>query len=295
MVLSLHQRVSKPQAIQAFIPGAQPMSYCAGQFCVGGTSILCFLAVAEPTASALESRSHVRWVAPQVDYHPEDNLPWLPMPVADPEYSPPIRYDDARNWWKRGEPPPPKPPRKHHQLFLRKHDEEDFIYVGPAHLGSYSMSPKKKPEADFYLESPLPRQHWLHFGGFDGWSIDTNHLERKIHQGDLPAIQDLLAAMRRVEHSPMILTRYEEDSLHLFTNTSRGWLMYLRAPDDSGLYVRNQGELGDDKEHFSCVCGIDLEYPRHRTLPRDRAMQVILDFFQTGVLPDWCEWTEDQD
>jgi hypothetical protein len=293
MVLALHQRVSKPQAIQTLVPGQDVTSYCDGQFFVGSESILCFLTVAAQTDSALESRSRFRWVAPRINYHPEEDLMWFPKAVRDPHYAPPIRYDDACNWWKAALTTTPKRPRRQHQMFLRKTGEEDYIYCGRVHLGSYSMS-ANRPEADFYLQSPLPRELWLHFGGFDGWSIDTNHSERKIQRGNLPVLQTLLAAMRQIERSHMILTRYEEDSLHLFTNASRGWLMYLGAPDDSGLYVQNQDEPGNAKENFSCVCGIDLEYPRHMTLPLERAMQVVLDFFQTGTLPNWCEWTEDQ-
>jgi hypothetical protein len=88
------------------------------------------------------------------------------------------------------------------------------------------------------------------------------------------------------------MTRYEEDSLELFTNSERGWLMYIRKPGDSGLYVAAATDEEDAEEHFRCDCGIDLEFPRSHTLPLNKAAEVVTAFFRSGALPEFVAWVE---
>ena len=107
--------------------------------------------------------------------------------------------------------------------------------------------------------------------------------------------RELLLLLDRVvaqPHGHLVLTRYEEDSLDLFTNQERGWLMYLREPGDSGLYVAAMNDEGDSDEHFTCDCGIDLEFPRSRTLPLKKAADVVAAFFRSGTLPEFVSWEE---
>jgi hypothetical protein len=84
----------------------------------------------------------------------------------------------------------------------------------------------------------------------------------------------------------IVMTRWEGDSLQVMVNDRFGFPMYLRAPDDSGLYVRRDDEI-DVTEAFACpCCGIPMEYPRHATLPRADALTLVRGFFATGAPPE---------
>src|SRR5262249_12795795 len=124
--------------------------------------------------------------------------------------------------------------------------------------------------ACFYLKSKLPRDHWVRFGGYPGWLIEVNHQTHRVEAGDTAGFARLLAQLPRRKFSHLCMTRYEEDSLTVHTNTRRGWLMYLRDPADSGLYIRDPqcDEDSEDEEVFECTCGIDLEFAASQTLPR---------------------------
>jgi len=41
---------------------------------------------------------------------------------------------------------------------------------------------------------------------------------------------------------------------------------------------------------FQCACGIDLEVPAQQTLPRERAMAAVVEFFSTRRLPRCVDW-----
>src|SRR5205823_1609384 len=116
---------------------------------------------------------------------------------------------------------------------------------------------------------------WLKFGGYPGLLVEVNHQSRRVAAGDLPAFEELVSQLSQQRFSHLCMTRYEEDSLTIHTNATRGWLMYLRDPADGGIYTRDTRDQGnlDAKEIFRCGCGIDLEFLTSETLPRDLAMQ----------------------
>jgi len=141
----------------------------------------------------------------------------------------------------------------------------------------------------------LPREAWLRFGGYPGWSVEVNHKIHLVDKGDLASFERLVEELPRQEYSHLCMTRYEEDSLSVFTNLRRGWLMYLRYPSDSGVYTRDLAYSGDPKaeEVFRCTCGIGLEFPAGQTLPRELAVQAANEFFQTGELPRRVHWRQE--
>jgi hypothetical protein len=146
--------------------------------------------------------------------------------------------------------------------------------------------------AQFTLSVRLPRDAWVRFGGFPHWKIIVNHEEHRVGSGDERSLRSLLDRMMTKSHGHLAMTRYEEDSLDLFTNEERGWLMYLREPGDSGLYVAEGNDEEDAEEHFRCDCGIDLEFPRSRTLPLQEAAAVVAAYFRSGALPEFVSWEE---
>jgi hypothetical protein len=139
-----------------------------------------------------------------------------------------------------------------------------------------------------------PRDAWIKFGGYPGWLLDINHEIHRIALGDLATFEKLLDVMPQQQFSHLCMTRYEEDSLHVHTNARRGWLMYLRDPMDAGMYVSDPrcGKWPGEEEEFRCSCGIDLSFRRDQTLPRQRAIHVAIELFQTGKLPQWPQWSE---
>jgi len=87
------------------------------------------------------------------------------------------------------------------------------------------------------------------------------------------------------------MTRYEEDSLTIYTNPSRAWPGYLRGPNDSGLYLDDPA-LGVNLEHFQCGCGISLDFPASQTVSHAQAAEIARHFFAHGELPASRGWFE---
>ena len=199
------------------------------------------------------------WRPGRIDYEPFDDYPWLPSKV--------------REVWG-----PDRQKIKDHHVLVRLPGDERFVYAGKAHLGSYggprSGGQPWERTATFSLDEKLPRSAWLRLGGYPGWLIEVNHRPERVDDGDLATWRQLTAAMSE-EFSHLTMTRYEEDSLTLYTNARRGWLMCLRDPDDAGVYASDAAYTGDREanEVFRCVCGIALDFPADQTLPRDLAMR----------------------
>jgi hypothetical protein len=169
-----------------------------------------------------------------------------------------------------------------------------YFYAGPAHLGSYMMAPGRdgtRPTAEFSLGEKLPREVWLKFGGYPGWLVEVHDHAERVASGDLAAFERLVSELPRQEFSLLRMTRYE-DSLTLYTNARRGWLMYLRSLEDRAMYPLDPEYSGapESKEIFGCVCGVELDYLACRTLPRELAMRAAVEFFVSGQLPVRFHW-----
>lgn len=281
----LHDWYTSPEAVAAFGGDKNVEVFRDGQFVVLPTVVLCFVTIGqsfdEPHVS---SPSRVVW-RPKLGTeraHPDDD-DWLPEKV--------------REVWDRSGPQVRK--LRTHHVFIRTPADERFFYAGEAHLGSYGSTRTTNGEwglaANFSLSRKLPRDVWLKLGGYPGWLVEVNHQCHRIEAGDRQGFERLVGELSRGEFSHLCMTRYEEDSLTVHTNARRGWLMYLRDPADGGIYTRDLNYSGpaNTEEVFRCVCGIDLDFEAAQTLPRELAKQAVIEFFQTGRLPECVHWELD--
>ena len=277
---TLHHWYTPDEAVATFGGDVAFESFCDGQFLVLHKVVLCLSTLGET-----DEQPHVScpscfvWRPARLDYDPADEMPWLPEKV--------------REVWDRSQKQVKK--LRDHHVFLRTPSDERFFYAGPAHLGSYGSVPGRNGtgvSANFSLKARLPREMWLKFGGYPGWLVEVNHHSARIGVGDLPVFEQLVNQLPQHEFSHLGMTRYEEDSLTIHTNASRGWLMYLRYPGDGGIYTRDLHYNGnaEAEEVFKCVCGIDLELPGSQTVPRDLAMRAAVEFYLTGQLPQCVHW-----
>ena len=277
---TLHGEYDPEAAVAAFAPSRRRTNYCGGHFVVLDGAVLCFLTLRQDDPkTAFTTPTELTWRPPEPFDTPGDELPWLPKDVRE---------------------------TRDRHLFVRSSASQPYVYVGPAHLGSYSYRPggDGDVEAGFSLNQKLPRELWLRFGGYTGWAVELNHSTVHIPGDDDVAFDALLRIAVAEAISHLIMTRYEDDSMHLFLNPERGWLMYLREPADSGLYIRDpafQRDSDDEddvyyqepEEDFQCTCGISMTFPRSQTLPRDQAADVVREFFAArGALPETIDWFE---
>jgi hypothetical protein len=270
--LTLHHRCTLDDAIAANGGDARrPRSFCEDSFVVLPKVVICLISVGEgPAESHLSSPSCAVWRSIQHRSLPEE--------VTEV-------YDRSKKPIKK---------LKEHHVLLRAKSDCDYLFAGPAHLGSYGgpAGGGLGVQADFTLNNKLTREDWLHFGGFPGWLVDVNHETRRIDNGDVKTLKKLLKDVPRQKYSHLHMTRYEEDALTIHTNARRGWLMYERNPFDGGIYVQEMapGEDSEREELFKCVCGIDLEFPVAQTVPRDLALRAAEEFFVSGDLPRCVHW-----
>jgi len=275
----LHTWYTYEDAIAAFPHFMPPKTYCENQFAVLSSDVLCFATLGKP-----ENEPHLSSPIDFVFRPRTLHSPWIPKAVTDVYY-----------WHGLVKK------RRQKHIFLRIPSDERYLYAGKAHLGSYSspiqgerISQISHLSAHFTLEHRLPLEHWRHLGGYQGWKVILNDADHTIQSGDREAFAALLNSVREREFSHISITRYEGDTLDLFTNSTRGWLMYLRSPDDSGLYL-DDFEFSDAPstiESFRCDCGIDLEFPTEQTLSRDTAIETAFEFFEKGELPRPADWRE---
>jgi hypothetical protein len=250
MSLPIHKTVTRREALAALAGDAQVRVARGGEFVILPGTVIGFL---HPRTLTLCSPTTIEW-KPGTDRH---QTPWLaPARAPSPKY------------------------------YLLIEHETGFFSAGDAHLGCYSMDGSM---ARFTLSARLPRDVWVRLGGYPHWLVTVNHSAHRIGDGDEQGLHLLLDQVVAQPNGHLSLTRYEEDSLDLFTNQERGWLMYLREPGDSGLYVAANDDDGPD-ELFTCDCGIDLEFPRSRTLPLRRAADLVAAFFRAGTLPESVSW-----
>jgi hypothetical protein len=274
--MHLYAKYSGPEAVQSLCTGQRTSVLCDGQFVCGEELVLCFFSATDAVPGArLVTPSTLAWRPAKVDLRPQDLSLWLP--------------DQARK------PRSPRQTSNLHMLFVRRPSAETYTFLGPAHLGSYGVH-AGNPTAEFFLTNRVPRAIWLELGGYSGWQVEVDHAVTHVDTGDLAAFRDLLARVTRSEYGHVCLTRYEEDSLHLHTNRQRAWLMYLREPEDSGLYLAgNMGPAEHEREQFRCGCGISLDFPRGRTAPIADGVAIAEAFFVGGQLPERWIWTEEHE
>jgi len=274
--MELHSRSSPEAAISEF--GGHARICCDGQFAVLPKVVIGFLTVGKSTlGSHMPSPSTVIWRPGRGDYAPSENIPWFPAAVREV-------YDRSGRTTVQ---------LRHHHIFVRAVGAPDFVYAGEADLGSYTQprgNELEKCEAMFALIRKVPRDVWLQCGGYDGWLIETNHEQRVIAQGHPMGLEQALNQLSEQDYSHLSMTRYEEDSLNVYTNPRCAWLMYLRAPDDSGLYLDDPSQ-GSDDEHFQCACGISLDFPASQTVSHSRAATIARHYFETGELPTDVSWS----
>ena len=274
----LHQKYTIDEAVAVFEPAGTAEFLCDHQFVVLTKVVLCMATVGDPATQAhVSSPSSVVWKPGRADYAPADELPWLP--------------DKIREVWG-----PDRQRIREHYVFLRLPGDARFLFAGGAHLGRYAGPgnggvPSNR-EANFTLYEKLPRNEWVRLGGYPGWMVEVNHRSERVDKGDLATFRRLAAEIADLKFSHLRMTRFEEDSLTLFTNAYCGWLIYQRDPTDFGASGCDPTFTGSgrSKELFRCVCGIELDISTDHTLPRQMAMRIAEEFFTVGELPRTVSW-----
>jgi hypothetical protein len=271
--MQLYAEYTPQEALQHVCAGQQTTVLRDGQFVCGEEFVLCFFSVTDVGPGArLQTSSTLIW-RPTETHVARADFSWLP--------------EQARR--------PRAPKQKHdvHLLFVRRPSARIYTFFGPADLGSYGVQ-AGEPTATFSLANRVPRPIWLELGGYSGWEVEVNHAVTYVDSGDQTAFRDLLGLLTQNEYGHVSLTRYEEDSLHLHTNRQRAWLMYLREPEDTGLYLASDASPGEDeREEFRCGCGISMDFPRRRTVPISDGLAIAEAFFVSGRLSERWQWSEE--
>ncbi len=270
MPIALYTETSPESAIAALGQQTSAQHFLGGSFVVLERAVLCFLTAGAAGSAQIETPRRIRWRGDDSSGDRSD-LTWWPSAVVDV-------YD-----WSG---PTVKKLRDHH-LFLRDDRGAAFFYAGTAHLVSYGTD----RIANFELTAALPRPLWLRLGGYSGWLLELEHDRRNISDGDETVLTAALTEFASRESSHVVLTRYEDDALHVYKNERCAWLMYLREPADPGLYIdSNAASTEAPDERFRCECGIDVEHPSRQTVPLTEAFEIIRFFFRNGALPTLWSW-----
>lgn len=178
---------------------------------------------------------------------------------------------------------------------LVQEGEGYFRFVGQLRLGMYTLpSDYRHQYADFDLAPRLKREYWLRYGGYPGWKLSLNHQEQLLDPGERATLDALLETLRDQEDLHLSLTRYEGDGLTLLGNESEAYVAYQN--EWGGEEVVRNPEYPEDTEEvatFYCSCGAGLEMPRCSVVSRANGLNLVREFFSTGVRPAGVEWSEE--
>ncbi|MDV4168216.1 hypothetical protein [Rhodovulum sp. FJ3] len=270
----LFEKMTREEAIDAFRGWRRPVSYCGDQFVVCGQSILFF---ASPSGTKkgvrLLSPDNLEWWPDEPEEYLGEKVRWFPEAVQP-------KYNLRRKTWVR-----------RCYLFLRQADQ--WIFCGPVHQAYHQYVGAGRFDDDshvgYHLAARLPYDTWVALGGYPAWKAKIAGTEQLLELTDSASLDEALEALP-IGETHLELTRWQGDTLSVFLNQDRGLPMYLSDPGDSGTYV-----LGDEDEKlemFSCpCCGIELEFTREYTVPRNIAVDLFRAFFANGTAPaDGDEW-----
>ena len=192
-MIELFGYCSRDDAVSAF--GPRRGDLCDGQFVTTDADMLCFF---ELGAATVSDPHHITW-APQS---------WFDI-----------------NPWRPSGPPTWLPTAEQYRIFLRRPCDEQFAYLGKADLSCSATGPDlARNEVCFELADMVPKDLWLHFGGFDGWKISGDIVE-ELKPDDISGIDRALSGAQRTSFF-ISITRYEHDELRLRTNSTRAVLNY---------------------------------------------------------------------
>lgn len=265
----LFQAMTREQAIAAFRGWRRPLSYCHDQFVVCGKSILFFATLTGPNKnSRLLSPDSLEWWPSDPEEYQGEKVRWFPNAVQ-PKYN-----QRNKTWTKRC------------YMFLRQAGH--WLYCGPIHQLYHQHGGAgrfgEKSHVGYHLEARLPYETWVAVGGYPAWKAKIAGAEQLLGLSDSAAFDEALEALPAGE-AHVELTRWKGDTLSVFLNQDRGFLMYLTEPGDSGTYV--VGDESEEPEHFSCpCCGISMEFERRFTVPRTTALSLFRAFYINGVAPE---------
>jgi hypothetical protein len=269
-------QVTRAAAIAEFAGVETPVEYCDGQLVVAGGAILLFATIGtSPAETRLVAPDRLEWRPARNDYHPDEEIPWLPaaaIPRLDHERAEPLSYT--------------------HILVQPAGTDDEWLYCGPAHLGSYSYAEESTPPgpggpARYSFDAGrLPAHHWPALRSYRGWEVVIEGTVRYLAASDRAAFSTLLQGLQDREMTDVEIARWEGDAFRVSLNRERGTPVYLAERYASGgLYVVWGAQEPWAQETFASEWIGPWECPRHATLPREIALSLLTDFFERAVPP----------
>jgi hypothetical protein len=267
--------VTRAAAIAEF--AGTPIEYCDGQVVIVGSAILLFATVGtSPQQTRLVAPDRLEWRPARNDYHPDEKIPWLPAVAI------PLVDHDRAEWLSYT-----------HILVQPAGAGDEWLYCGPAHLGSYSYAEESTPPGPggpalySFDAGRLPAQHWPALRGYRGWEVTVEGTVHYLSASDRAAFSTLLQVLQDKEMTDVEIARWEGDAFSVYLNRERGSPAYhLRERyASSELYV-----VWDAQDPWAHECFASeyiglWECPRHATLSREAALSLLMDFFERGEPP----------
>lgn len=278
MELSLYHSCTAEQAVARFGDPAEAELFCDRQFAVLPGTTVCFATQGDPdSGTKLLAPSKLAWKPARLDYHSEDKRPWLPERLT-------ICVERDGAWLPL------------HHMFLRVAGEQQFVYAGIAVLNSFGDIPENgriQKAAHFTLDTKLPRDLWLRFGGYAGWRVGFNNTELRFEASDWAGFEQLLAGVPTAPGYWLVwITGYDEQWFTVQFNAHRARLRYgpggergVESWDSDCPNPRRREFFGNDGQ-------IDVVFAAERTVPRELAVRAVVEYFRTGQLPECICWRE---
>jgi hypothetical protein len=283
---SLYETCTFERALAAFGDPAGARFFCDRQFAVFPHATLCFATMGDPeTGTRLLGPSKLSWTPARLDFHPRSDPPWVPGRLA--------RCVERNGAWL-----------PLHHLFLRAAGDEAYVFAGIAEVPLFGDIPeggRVRQVVHFALDAKLPRELWLHLGGYEGRLVTVNGVEHRFAAADAEGLERLLADVPGGPKSLAVwIAGYEEHWFTAHFNARRAWLRFVPGGERR---VRAQGmrctalESWDPgcpapqrREFFGNDGQVDVVFPAGRTVPREAGVRAAVEHLRTGQVPGCVRW-----
>lgn len=174
-------------------------------------------------------------------------------------------------------------PRPIH-AFARLPQEKDYLYLGVATVVAHGRRESQSTWVDLSLEHPLPAGEWARFGGAHR-VVAMFGKEYYFRSDEAPGHFARWFRSASVSVPHVEITGHDGARLTFHGAGQRVYVEYRPHPGAPSVECHDASASDTDRVEIACTCGLTRELRTDRTLPRDRAVEVLRALMDDGVHP----------
>lgn len=170
------------------------------------------------------------------------------------------------------------------RLIFATEDQHQYQFLGKIGLTYVARRPSADYVASFFLTPKLEVMSWSRYGGKHDWQLVINGRFAKLDRN--ARIEEALEPEWNTSVVDAVLTRYQEDCLHLIANDDSAVVTYIDRSRGIGLCSLNRQYIGSSQSLISLTGydHADWETQARSVISKNEALEIFRAFFKTGSL-----------